>query len=248
MTQSYDIRKRFFEEGQTISQIARETGHDRKTVRERIERDDWNEKRKSVPTDPTFPKLEPFKATIDKWLLEDKKAKRKQRHTALRVYNRLIKECGSEFSCSYRTVAGYVAMKKQEIFGQRMSYLPLEHIAGEAQADFGEADFYENGKLFNGHYLNLSLPQSNQGFFQVFRGENQECLLEGLITIFNHIDGVPSRIWFDNASTMVTNVFKEGKRSLTDGFLRFKEHYCFEAAFCNVNSGHEKGNGKSTIM
>ena len=36
-----------------------------------------------------FPKLEPFKVEIDGWLLDDKKAKRKQRHTAQRVYDRL---------------------------------------------------------------------------------------------------------------------------------------------------------------
>ena len=247
MTQVHDIRKRFFEEGQTISQIARETGHDRKTIRDLIKKEDWNTKNKPVSVEPTFPKLEPFKATIDEWLLDDKKAKRKQRHTALRVYKRLVKECGSEFSCSYRTVAGYVAVKRQEIFGQRVSYLPLEHIASEAQVDFGEAEFYQNSKLYEGHYLNLSLPHSNQGFLQIFRGENQECLFEGLITIFNHIGGVPTRIWFDNASTMVKHVFKEGKRSLTDGFLRFKEHYRFEAAFCNVESGHEKGNIESKV-
>ena len=247
MTQTHDIRKRFFEEGQTISEIARDTGYDRKTIRGRIDKDDWNEERVSVPTEPTFPKLNPFKATIDKWLVEDKKAKRKQRHTAQRVYDRLVEECGSEFNCSYRSVAGYVAIKRQEIFGQRASYLPLEHIAGEAQVDFGKAEFYENSKLCNGHNLNLSFPQSNQGFLQLFRGENQECLFEGLIIIFDHIGGVPTKIWFDNASTMVTNVLKEGKRSLTDGFLRFMEHYRFEAGFCNVASGHEKGNVEGKV-
>jgi hypothetical protein len=44
---------------------------------------------------------------------------------------------------------------------------------GEVQADFGEADFYENGRLHHGHYLNLSFPYSNQGYFQLFKGENQ---------------------------------------------------------------------------
>ena len=39
-----------------------------------------------------FPKLDPFKADIDAWLTEDKKAKRKQRHTAKRVYQRLMEK------------------------------------------------------------------------------------------------------------------------------------------------------------
>jgi len=38
---------------------------------------------------PICPKLDPYKATIDDWLLEDKKTLRKQCHTAKRVFIRL---------------------------------------------------------------------------------------------------------------------------------------------------------------
>lgn len=242
MTQIHDIRKEYFEKGKNISQIARELGYDRKTIRTYIQKDDWNQEIPSPNKENNFPKLEPFKATIDEWLEEDKKARRKQRHTAKRVYDRLRAQFKDEFNCSYRTVAGYVAVKKKEIFGkEKDGYLPLEHIPGEAQVDFGEADFYLNGKLHTGHHLNLSFPNSNQGFTQLFRGENQQCLFEGLVTIFEYIGGVPTRIWFDNASTVVTKVLKGGSRNLTGDFLRFVEHYQFEAAFCNPNSGHEKG-------
>jgi len=237
----------YFEEGKSISEISRETGRDRKTVSMYLEKDDWNEENTRDPQESVFPKLAPFKNEIDEWLAEDRKAKRKQRHTATRVYDRLIKKYGQKFNCSYRTVAGYVAMKKKEIFGKRTGHLPLEHIPGEAQADFGDAEFYKNGKHHSGKYLNLSFPYSNKGYFQLFKGENQECLFEGLITIFNHVGGVPQRIWFDNASTMVVQILKNGGRNLTDDFLRFQEHYRFEAAFCNVEAGHEKGNVEGKV-
>jgi transposase len=42
-------------------------------------------------------------------------------------------------------------------------------------------------------------------------------------------------------------VIKGGARNLTDDFLRFKEHYRFEAAFCNVEAGHEKGNVENKV-
>jgi hypothetical protein len=144
-------------------------------------------------------------------------------------------------------VAGYVTKRKKEIFGQKAGYLPLEHIPGEAQGDFGDAQYYENGQLCSGKYLNLSFPYSNKGYFQLFKGENQECLFEGLISIFEHIGGVPSRIWFDNTKTIVTKVLKEGERTLTDDFIRFSEHYRFEAVFCNVEAGHEKGNVEGKV-
>jgi len=247
MTQVHNIRKMYFEEGKNISQIARETGHDRKTVRNYLHKNDWNNKPPSVENGAKYPKLEPYKPEIDEWLTEDKKAKRKQRHTAKRVYDRLVAKYSKDFDCSYRTVAGYVAEKKKEIFNKKEGFLPLEHIPGEAQVDFGDADFYENGKHYNGKYLNLSFPHSNQGYLQLFKGENQECLFEGLKTIFKHIGGVPTRIWFDNPSTVVSKVLKDGKRNLTEDFVRFMEHYQFNAAFCNVNSGHEKGNVEGKV-
>ncbi|MFY9278196.1 MAG: IS21 family transposase [Caldicoprobacterales bacterium] len=247
MTQVKHIRKMYFEEGKNISQISRETGHDRKTVRGYLNKEDWNKELPKVKKEAGYPKLEPFKADIDSWLMADKRARRKQRHTAKRIYDRLVEKYKDDFSCSYRTVAGYVAAKKKEIYGNKQAYLPLEHIPGEAQVDFGDADFYENGKLHSGKYINLSFPHSNKGYMQVFKGENQECLFEGLKTIFEHIGGVPTRIWFDNASTMVTKVMKGGNRSLTDDFLRFMEHYRFEAVFCNVGSANEKGNVENKV-
>lgn len=243
MTQEHNIREMFFVEGKNISQISRETGFDRKTVRARLEKDDWNKEKPTISHGCSYPSLDPYKATIDEWLNADKMAKRKQRHTAKRIYDRLIEKYPEDFDVSYRTVAGYVAEKRKEIFGkEKCGYIPLEHIPGEAQADFGDAEFYENGKLFSGKYLNLSFPYSNKGFFQLFKGENQECLFEGLTAIFEYIGGVPQRIWFDNTRTIVTKVLKDGGRNLTDDFVRFMEHYRFESAFCNVEAGHEKGN------
>lgn len=247
MTQIHNIRKLFFEEGKNISQIAKETGFDRKTVRQYLDNDDWNSRLPVAEHEATYPKLDQYKEEVDTWLLEDKKVKRKQRHTAKRVFDRLIIKYGQEFECSYRTVAGYVAKKKKEIFKKVEGFLPLEHKAGEAQVDFGSADFYENGKLYEGKYLNVSFPFSNKGYLQLFKGENQECLFEGLKTIFEHIGGVPTRLWFDNMSTVVSKVLKDGARDLTADFLRFMEHYRFESTFCNSNSGNEKGNVEGKV-
>jgi hypothetical protein len=82
---------------------------------------------------------------------------------------------------------------------------------------------------------------------QLFKGENLQCLTEGLTNIFNHIGGVPTRIWFDNDSTVVKKILKNGERELTDDFLRFKNHYGFTAAFCNAGRGNEKGNVEKKV-
>ena len=85
MTTVHDLRKLYYSEGKSITEISKETGRDRKTVRTYLEKEDWNESQPSSLAEVEFPKLDLFKGDIDAWLTEDKKAKRKQRHTAKRV-------------------------------------------------------------------------------------------------------------------------------------------------------------------
>ncbi len=245
MTEITDLRKMYFEDGENISQIQKKTGFDRKTIRKFIDKKDWNEPAVEPLTRES--KLDKFKAKIDQWLESDKEMRRKQRHTAKRVYDRLREEYNDEFDCSYRTVAVYVAKKKKNLYANTRGFLPLEHKPGEAQVDFGKAEFVENGKRYYGSYLNVSFPYSNAGFLQLFKGENFECLAEGLVNIFEHINGVPHRQWFDNMSTAVKKILKGDKRDLTDSFLKLKEHYCFNAVFCNRNAGNEKGNVENKV-
>lgn len=248
MDQIKNIRNLYYHQGKKISEISSETGLNRKTVSKYIDMEDFNPPEVKPASLHRFcPKLEPFKAIIDQWLEDDKKAPRKQRHTAKRVHKRLAKEV-TGYDCSYRLVANYVTYKKKELnlkpsFGK----LPIQHHPGTAQADFGAADFYENDKHHSGKYFVLSFPHSNQGYLQLKYGENMECLLEGLDAIFCHIGGVPPEIWFDNASTMVTKIIKGGGRETTEQFQRFCIHYGFRPVFMNPDSGHEKGNVEAKV-
>jgi transposase len=248
MDKIHNIRFRFFMKGENISQIANAMQVDWKTVRKYVDMTDFNEPAlKPASEQRLCPKLDPYKPTIDKWLEDDKQAPRKQRHTAKRVFHRLKKEF-ADFNCSYRTVATYYAVKHKEIFnGARGGFLPLEHRPGEAQVDFGTADFYENGKRLTGKYLEVSFPYSNKGYLQLFYGENMECLLEGLDTIFRHIGVVPGEVWFDNTKTIVSKVIRGGDRETTERFDRFREHYRFQAVFMNPGEGHEKGNVENKV-
>ena len=136
MKKVHDLRKLYFEEGKNITEISKETGHDRKTVRMYLEKEDWNDIRSRSLTKVKFPKLDPFKMDIDTWLMEDKKCNYKQRHTAKRIYDQLVGKHKENFTCSYRTVAGYVTKSKTEIFTQRFGHLHQGPINMEAQADF----------------------------------------------------------------------------------------------------------------
>lgn len=159
----------------------------------------------------------------------------------------MSEEYSDDFDASYRTVAYYVAKRKKELYSDNRGYLPLDHYSWEAQVDLGEADFIEKGVRYSGYYVNISFPHSNAGYCQIFKGANQECLLEGLKNIFEHMGYVPRNIWFDNDSTIVKRILQYGKREITEGFRRFQMHYGFESNFCNPYSGHEKGSVENKV-
>ena len=249
MDQIHRIRELFYTQEKSLKDIAIIMGCDWRTVRKYVDMEDFN----SPPPAPELEeehssKLDPFKPLIDEWLQADKLAPRKQRHTAKRVYKRL-KDEAENFNCSYRLVALYVRARKEELrLNKSNGYIPLEHRPGEAQADFGYADFYENGRLHHeAKYLVLSFPFSNGGFLQLNYGENMECLLEGLAAMFEHIGGVPTEIWFDNTRTIVTQIIKGGGRNVTERFRRFCEHYRIKPVFMNPESGWEKGNVENKV-
>ena len=247
MDQIHHIRKLFYEQGLNISEIANETHRDWKTVQKYVDMEDFNEAAPMSEERELCPKLDPFKSKIDEWLTQDKGRRRKERHTAKRIHDRLRDEVPG-FNCSYRTVSLYVAAKKEELnLKKPEGYIPLIHSPGDAQGDFGETGFVEAGNRRTGKYFVLSFPYSNNGYLQLHGGENLECLLESLVAIFEHIGGVPTEIWFDNASAIVTKVIRGGGRELTEKFVRFQEHYGFKAVFMNPASGNEKGNVENKV-
>lgn len=245
MIQRYHIKHQSFHKGQSLRSIAEETGHDFRTVKKYAEEVDYNLIVKPKRGRPS--KLDPVKPIIDTWLTEDLNRPVKQRHTAVRIYERLRTEHSDIFKASERTVRSYVAAKKKELYGEKEGYLPLEHPPGEAQVDFGEIVMIEQGQRVKGYELILSLPYSNAGYPQVFRGQNQECLLTGLKDIFEHLEHVPRIIWFDNLSAAVAGIGDHGNRKLVDQFYRFTLHYGFKAQFCNPGKGHEKGHVENKV-
>lgn len=186
------MRKR----GDSISAIARKTGLSRNTVYAKLEEPDL------TPPIPVRRRgdrmLDAYRGVISAWLDEDSRQWRKQRHTARRIWQRLRDEHG--VSCSESTVRHYVAEMRRERRPAADGYLELVWGPGEAQADFGEADFYVYGVRRRLSFFVLSFPYSNMGFAQVFPSENSECVCQVLKQVFEHMGGVPTRIVFDDGA------------------------------------------------
>ena len=91
------------------------------------------------PKKKRAPKLDPYKPVVDSWLLQDRRRRAKQRHTAKRIYDRPVAECG--FDGGYTTVQQYVRARKSELKRAKNEFLHLGWAPAEAQADFGVCDF-----------------------------------------------------------------------------------------------------------
>ncbi|MBP5362029.1 MAG: hypothetical protein J6Y71_03240 [Ruminococcus sp.] len=83
-------------------------------------------------------------AFINKCIEEDKDAPRKQRHTARRIYDRLVSE--KDFKGAESTIRNEVAIIKKN---NPNAFVPLSFMPGEAiQVDWGDADRLNNHPLY----------------------------------------------------------------------------------------------------
>jgi hypothetical protein len=98
------IRKDRRVEGTSIRELADRHHVHRRTVRQALD-SAVLPPRKSYPRRPR-PAIDPYAEVIDGWLLADREVPRKQRHTARRVWQRLVAEHGA--ACSEVSVSRYM--------------------------------------------------------------------------------------------------------------------------------------------
>jgi transposase len=173
---------------------------------------------------------------IDRILEADAHAPPKQRHTAQRILERLTAEHG--YTGGYTQVRLYV---KRSLVRLKERFVPLELGAGVAQVDWGEAWVQDGGGRRKIQMFVMTLPWSHARWVGAFPRATQEFFFEGHQKAFAFFGGVPRRIIYDNLKSAVQKVFRGRRRDLNAAFKNFSEHYLFEASFCNVARGNEKG-------
>ncbi len=181
-------------------------------------------------------KIDPHRQWIRDLIEADRKLPRKQRHTAVRIFDRLRKERGYEGGyTAVKEVVAEIKATKGEVF------MPLSQPPGEAQVDFGHALVNLNGLLTKCPFFVMTLPHSDAFYVQIFERECTETFWEGHVRAFDYFGAVPSRISYDNTSIAVSQILKGRRRKLTDGFLQLQSHYLFKEHFCLAARGNEKG-------
>ena len=228
------VRRAVMVEGRSEREVARFFGIHRQTVKKMCAYAAPPGYRR--PKAAVSPKLAPYVPFIDAILEADKQVHAKQRHTALRLMERLRDEHG--FTGGYTIVREYVngvTLRSKEMF------VPLAHRPGHAQVDFGEADGYVGGKKIRYHYFCLDLPHSDAIFVKAYAAELTESFLDGHVAAFDFLGGVPQSILYDNTKIAVAQILGDGQRKRTQAFTELQSHYLFEDKFGRPAKGNDKG-------
>ena len=233
--------KEFYEKGWSIAQLSREFNHSRKTIR--------NYLKEGKPVNYLMSKERPsllrsqFYPLVEKWIIEDEQEHKKQRRTALRIFE-LLKE-QYNYHGSYESITSYV----REIRGKRREvFVPRNHEAGEClEFDFGYAKVILNGERVQVAMHCYQLTYSNDIYVCVSLRETQEEIFASHKQAFIHFGGIPQKVRYDNLSQVVKKVFKGKKREEQSAFRNFKEKFGFESEFCEVAKGWQKGDVEGCV-
>jgi transposase len=224
--------------GEGIKPLAKRTGYSRNTIRKML--------RGGAPSyhpraNQPYPVLGPYLPIIDRWLEADREQPRKQRHTAQRVFARLVEEHGYPGCVS--TVRKYVREAKVRLgLVKGKAFVPLEADPGlEAEVDWGQAHAEIDGIVERLHYLCVRSKASGKPFVRLYRCERQQALFDALMHAFLFFGGVFRILIFDNLKTAVFRILKGKNREEQKSFTGFRAFYNFEARYCNPASGNEKG-------
>jgi len=228
------------EEGLSVRALSRRHEVHRRTVRQALA--SALPPPRAVPT-RTAPVMDPWKPIIRAWLIADLSAPRKQRHTARRVWQRLIEEHGVDVAES--TVRAYVRELRAELgSGLGQVTIVASHGPGEeAEVDFGEATIILAGEPTTVQLFHLRLSCSGKGITLASLAPDQAAFLEGHAIGFERIGGVPGLIRYDNLRSAVKRILVGRDRQEADRFILLRSHYGFDSSFCipGESGAHEKG-------
>lgn len=131
--------------------------------------------------------------------MDDLRMPRKQRHTAKRVYERLVAECGYEGA--HPSVQRWVKRWREKHRAEGEGFAELSWHPGVAQVDFGQAHAVLAPRERTVHSLVVSFPYSNMRCVVACPGEDAACVCHGPSRVFSHVDMAPRILVFDNTPT-----------------------------------------------
>jgi transposase len=179
----------------SIKGVAHKLGVHRRLVRQALASAEPPERKQS---DRERPVIGPLRCFIDAILEGDRRAPRKQRHTAHRIFERIRTEL-PEHKVAEVTVRLYVRERKRELgWSSRATCVPQSYAPGqEAQVDWYEAWAELNGELTLLQVFSMRSMVSGAAFHRAYHRATQQAFLEAHEQAFGYFQGVFRLLRYD---------------------------------------------------
>jgi transposase len=242
----YEIRRRHLVQKQSITEIAKDMGLSRPTVRKHlltVEEPQYKRKQSQAQS----PKLGQFKAQLAQWLEDDAKLTRARRRSGRRLFEGLQ---AIGYEGAYDSVQRFVKHWQSSNQSPKLNnaFVPLQFLAGDAcQFDWSQEEVELGGVLQKIKVAHFRMPYSRQMFVVAYPKETQEMVLDAHVRAFDFFGGVPTRMIYDNLKAVVDTVYSGKARQFNRRFLTLANHYLFEPVACTPASGWEKGQVENQV-
>lgn len=227
-------------EGLSVRALARRHGVHRRAVRQAL--GSALPPVRKRPDGRPAPALGSYRELIDEWLLADRGAPRKQRHTAKRIHDRLVAEHGAVVGET--TVRDHVRRRRRELGLAAEAFCPQVHDPGvTAEVDWGEAKVTLAGVLVTVGLFLMRSCFSGACFVMAFETQSQQAFFEGHVHALSWYGGVFSTVRYDNLAAAAKKTLKGRRRVENERFVALRSHYLFESFFTlvGIEGAHEKG-------
>lgn len=219
-------------EGLNVSEISRQTGYDRKTIRKYILAEGIQEGSKRKPRGSI---LDPFKEHI-RQRLEDYPL------SAVRILEE-IKDMG--YSGSYTIVKDYVRTIK------RSKGIPAEYRyetgpGVQSQVDWGEVDrIIVDGRTRKLYCFSMILGYSRTRYVEFTLDLRTETFIQAHVNAFQYFGGITKEILYDNTKNVVLKrALKSNDSQWNPMFEDFFRYYGFIPRLCKPGKEGAKTKGK----
>ncbi len=232
------VRRLYYRDKLTLSEIEKRTGFTRKTIRKWLKMPEGTEpkyQRRSAGN-----KIAPYAERLLQMLEVDARRPKRDRRTALKLYA----ELGTlGFDGDYSRVTEFIRRWRKEGGAVTIkAYVPLQFEPGEAhQFDWSEEHIVIGGIWRKVMLAHLKLCYSRAFVVQAYPTQSHEMLFDAHTRAFAALGGIPRRGIYDNMKTAVDRVKRGKERIVNTRFAAMTSHYLFDPDFCNVASGWEKG-------
>lgn len=231
----WEAMRRMRGEGQSVSEIARCSGLDRKTVRSCLRKSEWSPYRRT-------PVAETLLSPYQRWL--EQRAP-EVNYSARILYQELRASRG--YQGGYDTVRNAVRPWRTEAAAAALTQCRFETEPGQqGQVDWGQVRVRFASSPAVVHVFVLTLGYSRRAWAEGYENERLPALLAAHEHAFAHFGGRPAELLYDRMRTVTVDP-SEGKARWNSTFEAFARHWGFEPRLCRPYRAQTKGKVESGV-